>query len=183
MHAAAVLTLAAGLAVDSSLAALAEGLAARERRFSGALRLALVFGAFQGGFAVLGWLAGTPVAAAIGEIDHWIAFGVLAGLGVATMRARPRISAGLGAVGPLVRTLAAAVATSVDAAVAGFGLELAGEPVTLLAASTAIFTALGATAAYLAGGRIGSRWQRSARIGAGLALIAIGASILRQHLA
>ena len=110
-----VLALACGLAVDSCLVALAQGLVAREHKLVEALRIGLVFGAFQGGLAIAGWFAGEPVARSFGYIDHWIAFTVLLAIGVRTIHEayanedQPRIEL------TATRLAMAAVATSIDA--------------------------------------------------------------------
>lgn len=184
MELAVALLLACGLALDSCLVALARGLATREPNWGRALLIGLVFGLFQGGMAIAGSFVGEPVARAIGDFDHWIAFAVLGGLGIATIRggeragAPPERAGGLG-VGWLI---AAAIATSLDALAAGFSMSLAQRPVWTLAIATAVITAVGSCASFRAGRMLGPRWQRIGRWVAGALLIAVGVQILWTHL-
>lgn len=177
----AALLLACGLAVDSSLVALAQGLCSREPRASRALGLAACFGGFQGAMLVLGWFAGEPVARLIADLDHWIAFGLLAFIGVRTIRegyahedeAREEMST--------ARVLLAGVATSIDALAAGFGLGLVGQGVVAPALAAALVTAAGSFVAYLGASRVARGFERPAHWAAGLVLIGIGARILYEH--
>jgi putative Mn2+ efflux pump MntP len=184
MELAVALLLACGLALDSCLVALARGLATREPDWGRALLVGVVFGLFQGGMAVAGSFAGEPVARAIGDFDHWIAFAVLGWLGIATIRggsrgeASPTRVESLG-VGWLI---AAAIATSLDALAAGFSMSLAQHPVWTLAITTAVITAVGSCASFRAGRMLDARWQRIGRWVAGSVLIAVGAQILWTHL-
>jgi putative Mn2+ efflux pump MntP len=161
---------------------LAQGLASREHRASRALALGLVFGGFQGAMLAGGWLAGEPVARLFGQIDHWIAFGLLALIGVRTIREGYAEEHATRGVLPLPKLLLAGVATSIDALAAGFGLALAQEPLGPAALLTTAITGLGSIAAYYGGRGLGRRWERGAHWTAGLVLIAIGVRILYEHL-
>ncbi|MCC7012858.1 MAG: manganese efflux pump [Planctomycetes bacterium] len=182
MNLLAVTLLACGLAVDSCLVSLAQGLSARVHTAGRAFALAAVFGGFQGAMLVGGWFAGEPVARWFAHVDHWIAFGVLALIGVRTIREgyangdEPREPFGAG------RLVLAGVATSIDALAAGFGLALADAPITAAALLTTTITAAGCALAYTSGRGLGRRWERGAHWVAGLVLIAIGARILLEHL-
>ena len=52
----------------------------RDRRTC--LRIAFHFGVFQAMLPVLGWLAGSFIARYIQAYDHWVAFGLLAQIGI-----------------------------------------------------------------------------------------------------
>jgi putative Mn2+ efflux pump MntP len=135
--------LASGLAVDSCLVALAYGLASREHRIGRALAIGATFGGFQGALLWLGWLLGAPVASRLSAWDHWIAFGVLAFVGVRTIREgyaaegepRPAFST--------ARLLVAGVATSIDAFAAGFGVSLGEQPHLPALVLTTLFAGVG----------------------------------------
>lgn len=178
----ACLFLACGLAVDSCLVALAQGLVAREHRPSRAVTLALVFGGFQGAMLVAGWFAGEPVARWFSSFDHWIAFGLLAAIGVRTIVEGYRHADEPRSELSHAKLLLAGVATSIDALAAGFGLALAHAPIERAALWTVGITAFGSAAAYFGGKGLGQRWERGAHWAAGLVLIAIGARILFSHI-
>ena len=174
--------LAAGLAVDSCLVALAIGLSSREHRLGRALAIGGTFGGFQGAMLALGWLFGAPVARHLAEWDHWIAFVVLAIVGVRTIREgyahegdeRPAFSA--------ARLMVAGFATSIDALAAGFGVSLGEQPLPPALVLTTLFAGVGSILCFYSGRSVGQRWERGAHWLAGLVLIALGSNLLLEHL-
>ncbi|HUK92625.1 MAG TPA: manganese efflux pump, partial [Methanomicrobiales archaeon] len=71
-----LLLVAVALALDCFAVAVAAG--TRETQtFRSAGRIAVAFGAFQAGMAVLGWLAGRSVMDLVTGIDPWVTFGLL----------------------------------------------------------------------------------------------------------
>lgn len=181
----AILLLAVGLAMDATAVAAARGLAVREVARADALRLALLFGAFQGGMPLLGWLAGAHVGPWIAAWDHWIAFALLAGIGGKMLweaahhdeAAEP--SEGAFRTGAL---LVLAVATSVDALAVGVTLPMLRAPLALTAATVGVTTALLSLLGVYAGRRFGERLGPRLDAIGGVVLIGIGARILAQHL-
>jgi putative Mn2+ efflux pump MntP len=175
------LVLSIALAMDATAVAAARGLTGVQRRE--AVLLPLLFGGFQAGMAALGWIGGRVAIQWVSAWDHWIAFGLLAFLGgrmiVAALRGGDGEAERGGGIGAL---LLLSVATSIDAFAAGLTLEVVGAPplVTLLLIGI-VTTALSA-AAYLAGRRLGGRAGARLEIAGGVALIAIGAKILIEHL-
>ena len=178
----AALLLACGLAVDSALVALAQGLCAKQPRPRRAVEIGLCFGLFQAGLLVAGSFAAAPVAQRIGAFDHWIAFAVLFVIGVRTIReayvddGEPRTEMNT------PRMLAAGVATSLDALAAGFGLSLAGTPIVAPAVAAFAVTVAASSLAYLLARRVARGFEKPAHWAAGVVLIAIGARILWEHL-
>jgi putative Mn2+ efflux pump MntP len=174
--------LALALSMDACAAALALGAGAAGR---GIARLAgatgLLFGAAQGAMPLLGALAADLAGDRLAAVDHWVAFAILAFLGVSMLRAA-------GKAGEADRERAAAhlpalaLATSIDAAAAGVTLPLFPVPVLLSAAviggTTALLSGLAVGLGALAGARLG----RVAEALGGLLLIGIGARILASHL-
>lgn len=171
-----------GLAVDSCLVALAYGVSASGSRLGGALRIGAIFGLFQGGMLALGWLVGAPVATLLHRYDHWIAFTVLAVIGVRTIRESGEDSARGKDAASLARLALAGIATSIDALAVGFGMSLAEEPLAAALSSTLAITALGSAACFASGRAIGARAERAAHWIAGLVLIGLGLRILLSHL-
>jgi putative Mn2+ efflux pump MntP len=80
------LIVALGLAMDAFAVSLGVGTSriACDRRSM--FRLAFHFGLFQGLMTFLGWLAGSTIARWISAFDHWIAFLLLALVGVNMIR-------------------------------------------------------------------------------------------------
>lgn len=178
------LALAFGVAMDASAVAAARALR-RDARGSEGLLMALMFGAFQAGFAALGYGLADVGADWFAAIDHWIAAVTLFAIGGKMLRegwrARKQPS---GPSGPLTaRTyLVLAVATSIDAGAVGMSLPLlAVDPwlaVTLIGAVTVACTGLAFVLARAVGKRLGAGMEA---VG-GLVLIAIGVKVLVEHL-
>ncbi len=188
--------LAFALAADAAAASAVRGLMAPHVRLRDALLIAVLTGGFQTGMAVLGWLGGRTLGAHFAQVDHWIAFVVLAGLGVRTLLAAFRerdeadgdddddateaARARAFALGPLVLL---AVATSIDALAAGVSVPLlAPPPAITLALIGGVTFALAMAGTYL--GRLaGARFGSNLELIGGVALIAIGTKILFEHTA
>ncbi len=176
------LLVGAGLAIDSCLVALAYGVSAGGSRLGGALRVAAVFGVFQAGMLALGWLVGAPVAALFHRYDHWIAFLVLAAIGVRTIRESGEDEAADNGVPSMGKLALAGIATSIDALAVGFGMSLGDGALELPLTCTFVLTALGSAACFASGRAIGGRAKRAAHWIAGLVLIGLGLHILLEHL-
>ncbi|OFZ77163.1 MAG: hypothetical protein A3K03_05575, partial [Bdellovibrionales bacterium RIFOXYD1_FULL_44_7] len=81
MSLATLLVIALGLSMDAFAVAIADGAAARSLNIKRALRLAFFFGLFQALMPIVGWLAGYGFRNLIMNVDHWVAFGLLALVG------------------------------------------------------------------------------------------------------
>lgn len=173
--------LALALAMDAFAVSLAQGAAGRVR-LGEALKLALAFGVAQGVMPLIGWGLGTAFAGWIEAVDHWIAFGLLSLLGLNMIRAARK---GTQATGRLAgwALFAAAIATSIDAAVAGITLPLLGVPVLLAGAMIGGVTAALCLIAAFGGVHLGRHLGSRAELAGGIVLIALGAKILVEHLA
>jgi putative Mn2+ efflux pump MntP len=178
-----VVTLSIALAMDATAVAAARGLAAGRVPPRDALLLPALFGGFQSGMAALGWLAGRWIGPSIARWDTWIAFALLSLLGVKMI-----VEAVRGGDEPespaddLLTLLGLALATSIDAAAAGVTLPILSAPpaisLVLIGAVTAVLSAVGLYVGRLAGRRFGSGLEALG----GVALIAIGAKLLIDHL-
>lgn len=184
MGLAETLLIAASLAVDSCVISLARGLATPRPRGSDALVVGGVMGAFHGAAAALGAMLGTSTSDLFERFDHWVAFGVLVGLGLKSLLEARGVnnSEAKGATTTTLGLLLAATATSIDVVAVGFGFRLIDEPVVPLAWFTAIITACGSAASFVGGKRLGARYQRAGLVAGGLVLIAIAVNVLREHL-
>lgn len=171
--------LAIALAMDATAAA--AGLGAGGQSRGSLLGAAGLFGLFQGGMAGLGWLGGLQLARRVAAWDHWIAFGLLTLVG-----GRMVLEAFGRAERPVGRSrfalLTVAFATSIDALAAGVSLPTLGTPLLLTTAVIGGVTLLLATAGGLIGRTIGDRFGPALEIAGGLAVVAVGTTILVQHL-
>lgn len=179
-----LLALAFALAADAFAVALCQGASARAGA-RGAVRIGMAFGAAQALMPLLGWSAGVAFAAAIRDVDHWIAFTLLALLGVRTLReglsdAPAACEPGASLAGWAL--FGAAMATSIDAAAAGVTLPTLGAPVLVACAVIGAVTLLLCAGGVLLGAAGGARLGKRAEIVGGVALILIGTKILVEHI-
>ncbi|MEQ9661656.1 MAG: manganese efflux pump MntP family protein [Parasphingopyxis sp.] len=176
----AVLILALALAMDAFAVSLAQGAAGRVR-VPQALTLALAFGVAQGVMPLIGWALGTAFSGWFEAVDHWIAFGLLTILGLNMLRAsREDTEADPSLTG--WHLFAAAIATSIDAAVAGITLPLLSVPPLVACLTIGSVTAVLCFVGALGGGHAGKRLEGRAEMLGGLVLIGLGVKILVQHL-
>lgn len=180
--------LGASLSVDAFAAALGKGAAERRSSLSDALKVGAVFGFFEAITPAIGWLLGFLLNDWIASYDHWVAFGLL--LAVGGYMLREAIQGHADDAAPVdgavktsyLRLAATAIATSIDAAAVGISLALMDVNIWVACLVIGGTTTLMATIGVMLGKHIGPYLGRYAGILGGLVLIAIGGSILAQHL-
>lgn len=171
-------SLAIALAMDAFAVALTQGARFRPR-FARAAMIAGAFGAAQAIMPLIGSSVGSLAQHRIAAWDHWVAFGLLAFLGIRMIRGGNEGEGELPLSG--IAILAAAIATSVDALVAGFTLPTLALPPLKTAAVIGLVTFALAIIAIAIGRSIGDRFGRPAEVAGGVILIAIGGRILIAH--
>lgn len=178
-----IFAIAVGLALDAmavSIGAAACGYACDARA---TFRLAFHFGLFQAFMPVIGWLAGAQVVGWVASVDHWLAFGLLAFVGIRMIRAGLHPD-GAPCSDPTrgLTLVMLALATSIDALAVGFGLALVDVailiPSIVIGLVTVGLCVFGIRIGTLVSRRFGPRME----ILGGIILIAIGARILLSHL-
>lgn len=179
----AILVLAVGLAMDAFAVALVRG-ARGERSWRAAMETGIAFGAAQGLMPLAGWLLGSLFMALIADVDHWIAFVLLAVLGARMIIAG--LSSGDGedddAPTPGGRALlVAALATSIDAAAAGLTLDFFALPVAASCLVIALVTTVLCVASYRFAASLGAALGKRAEVLGGLVLIGLGLKIVLDH--
>lgn len=179
--------LGASLSVDAFAAALGKGAVAQRTRWGDAVRVGLVFGFFEALTPALGWMLGYLLNDWIADWDHWVAFTLLAAVGLYMIREAIQGGTDEDAAESLQRTswwrlAATAIATSIDAAAVGISLALMHVNLWLACAIIGGITAIVATGGVMLGRHVGPYLGRYAGIIGGLVLFAIGGSILVQHL-
>lgn len=179
------LLLSLSLCVDSLVVSTTTAFHSKMSMRRGVL-MALIFGVCQGTFPLAGALIGDAARSFIEAVDHWVAFGLLLGVGskmvadgCRSKEAEPvRQQVTVGAMALL------GVATSIDAFAVGIGLgiEHSMRDVLWTVALVGGMT-LGVS---LVGVQLGRRSipvpERAATIGAGVVLVGLGTKILVEHL-
>ena len=182
-----LLLLAVGLSMDAFAVSVCKGLAMKKATVRAQVTCGAWFGGFQGLMPLIGFLLGTMFAEAIQFIDHWIAFGLLALIGINMLREAfsKECDCCCGEDTDLsVKTMfVMAVATSIDALAVGISLAMAGNvniwlAVGLIGAVTFLLSGVGVRI----GNSFGSRFEKKAEATGGIILILLGLKILLEHL-
>ena len=180
-----ILLLAVGVSMDAFAVSIAKGLATRKLRGGHYLSVAMWFGGFQALMPLLGYYVGVHFASVVESYDHWIAFALLALMGAKMLY--DTLSSGgeeekISGDFRFKTMLLLAIATSIDALAVGVSLAFLKvniwQAITLIGITTALFSAGGLHLGRL----FGARYQRTAEITGGVALVAIGVKILVEHL-
>ncbi|MEI6899175.1 MAG: manganese efflux pump MntP family protein [Bacteroidota bacterium] len=146
------------------------------------VKIASFFGLFQGIMTLIGWLFGTSLKPVIESFDHWIAFSILAVIGIKmimeSFEKEREKSIDLVKIKILITV---SIATSIDALITGVSLGFIRVNMILAVAMITIVAFL----VTLAGGKISEKTTfipaKKAEIAGGLVLIAIGLKILLEH--
>lgn len=177
-----VFLLAFALSMDAF--AVSIGLGVKNREFSKvlALKVALLFGLFQGLMPLFGYLASVGLGTIIESVDHWVAFLLLCAIGGKMLYE----SFGENTEDEIANItnkvlLLLAIATSIDAMAAGFTLNLlAVNPfvsMIIIGVVTYTFSFIGVFVGSKGGGYIESMAEKLG----GIVLIGIGFKILFEH--
>ena len=182
-----LLLLAVGLSMDAFAVSVCKGLAMKKATVRAQVTCGAWFGGFQGLMPLIGFLLGTMFAEAIQFIDHWIAFGLLALIGINMLREAfsKECDCCCGEDADLsVKTMfVMAVATSIDALAVGISLAMAGNVnIVLAVALIGVVTFLLSGLGVRIGNIFGSRFEKKAEAAGGIILILLGLKILLEHL-
>lgn len=182
-----LLLLAVGLSMDAFAVSICKGLAMKKATLKGAMTCGIWFGGFQALMPLLGFFLGAVFAEAIEAFDHWVAFGLLALIGVNMLReafGKDEEDAEPADADLSVKTMfIMAVATSIDALAVGISLAMAGDvniwtAILLIGLTTCLLSAIGVKV----GNVFGSRYEKKAEAVGGAILILLGIKILLEHL-
>lgn len=185
-----LLLLAVGVSMDAFAVSICKGLAMKKATVKASMTCGVWFGGFQALMPTIGFFLGTLFADAIQAVDHWVAFILLAIIGINMLKEAfgseeecaccgEENSADLSAKTMFVM----AVATSIDALAVGISLAMAGNVNIALAACFIGLCTFGFSAAGVKIGNVfGSRFEQKAQIAGGAILVLLGLKILLEHL-
>ena len=181
-----IILLAVGVSMDAFAVSIAKGLAARRLCGRHYCSVALWFGGFQALMPLVGYYVGVHFASVVKSYDHWIAFALLALIGAKmlydTFTDGDDEEESESCDFRFKTMLLLAIATSIDALAVGVSLAFLEVNIWLAIALIGITTALFSAGGLHLGKLFGARYQRTAEITGGVALVAIGVKILVEHL-
>lgn len=183
-----LLMLAIGLSMDAFAVSICKGLAVKKAGLKEQVTCGIWFGGFQALMPLIGFFLGALCYDAISGFDHWIAFGLLALIGINMLReafaAKECEECGKQGSDMSVKTMfVLAIATSIDALAVGISLAMAGN-VNIWAAIACIgvVTFVMSGVGVKIGSVFGSRFEKKAEAVGGIILILLGLKILLEHL-
>lgn len=173
-----------GLSFDSFAVSVSCGLMRREIRFKQAAIVAGSLAFFQAAFPVIGWLIGSTLKNLIASIDHWIAFGLLAFLGIKMIVEGTKENGTLKDFDPfkLSVLIGLSIATSIDALVVGLSFGFLNMPILFPVIVIGAVTFIASMLGMLFGKYIPAKRSHQSLILGGIILISIGIKILVEHL-
>lgn len=178
--------LSLSMSTDAFAAAVVRG-ASHRPSWQGAVKTGMVFGIIEAITPLIGWTLGLVAAGFVQEVDHWIAFVLLAIVGGKMIREACKPASAdaedraPSRSGPWA-LVATAIGTSIDAAAVGVGLAFLGVNIWIIAACIGLTTFALTTIGMMIGRMVGIRFGKVAELIGGLALIGVGTAILIEHL-
>lgn len=182
------LLLGVGLAMDAFAVSICKGLAMRKVNKKQAVIIALFFGGFQAIMPVIGWLLCKGFQTYIEAFDHWIAFALLAFIGVKmiieTLREKEDdvVIEEMDPPLDMKEILMLAIATSIDALAVGISLAALDRPIVESAAIIGVVTFVISIIGVYIGNFFGNRYKKRAELTGGIILVLIGVKILCEHM-
>lgn len=183
-----ILLLSVALGMDCFTVSIVSGVMLRRRLWTVILRTAFFFGLFQALMPLIGWLVTNRFAHYVEAYDHWVAFGLLAFLGIRMIfdAFRPE---GEQHYNPssLSTQLVQAVATSIDALAIGISMAVSGYHTVRSLLWPLVAIGIGSFVLSIAGFHLGLHFGSGIRrrlrpeLLGGLILLFIGFKILLSH--
>lgn len=175
--------LAVGLSMDAFAVAVCKGLSMKKLSLKNMCIVGLWFGGFQAAMPAIGYIVGTAFDDFVNSVSHWIAFVLLALIGVNMIREAlsgedERVDGSL-AFRPM---LLMAIATSIDALAVGVSFAMlrnvnVAAAVSFIGAVTFLLSAVGVKV----GNIFGTKYKSKAEVSGGLILILLGVKTVLEH--
>ena len=171
--------------MDASAVSLAAAAAGFTKDARAKFRLSFHFGLFQFLMPVLGWILGIRFVSHFKAFDHWIAFFLLAFVGIRMIREGMDKSSAIPQKDPSkgMTMVMLSVATSIDALAVGLSLAMLDINIWYPSVMIGVITAGMSLAAIKIGTKLGLMFGKRMEIFGGFILILIGSRILFSHLA
>lgn len=178
-----LILMAAALSMDAFAVAICKGLATPKLTWKHMAVVGLWFGGFQALMPVIGYFLGTAFKAYIEAVDHWVAFVLLAVIGLGMIKeALSKSDEPADASLSFKTMLVMALATSIDALAVGVTFAVLEVQVAFAVAVIGVCTfALSALGVKL-GNVFGVRYKSKAEFAGGAILLFLGLKLLLSHL-
>ncbi len=177
-----LLLVAVGLSMDAFAVSVCKGLSVKKVGVKHAALAGLYFGGFQFLMPVIGYLLGFRFENIIQNVDHWIAFVLLAFIGGNMIKESFSKAEEMNDDFGIKTMLIMAVATSIDALAVGITFAFLNVSILPASALIGVTTFLLSFAGIYIGNVFGACYKSKAELAGGVILILIGLKILLEHL-
>ena len=175
--------LAVGLSMDAFAVSVCKGLSTPRVRAKHMLLCGAYFGGFQALMPLIGYLLGVRFQSMIERIDHWVAFVLLAIIGINMIReALGSEEEQMDAFFGFKTMLLLAVATSIDALAVGVTFAFLNVQIVPAVCFIGVVTFILSMLGVRLGSVFGTKWKQRAELAGGAILVLIGLKILIKHL-
>lgn len=183
MGAIEILLISIGLAMDAFAVSVCKGLAMKKMSWKKAIIIGLYFGIFQAVMPVIGYFLGTTFERFITNVDHWIAFILLVGIGINMVKeAFDKESENRNDNVDVKTMLVLSIATSIDALAIGITFACLKIHIVMPVIAIGLITFIISVIGVKIGNRFGDKYEKKAEIMGGVILILLGIKILLEHL-
>lgn len=183
MGAIEILLISIGLAMDAFAVSVCKGLAMKKMSWKKAIIIGLYFGIFQAVMPVIGYFLGTTFERFITNVDHWIAFILLVGIGINMVKeAFDKESENRNDDVDVKTMLVLSIATSIDALAIGITFACLKIHIVMPVITIGLITFIISVIGVKIGNRFGDKYEKKAEIMGGVILILLGIKILLEHL-
>ncbi len=175
--------IALGLSMDAFAVAICKGLSVQKLQVKHMVLVGAYFGVFQAVMPLIGYFLGSQFQSYIVSVDHWIAFVLLAIIGLSMIReAVSKDEEEVNASFDVKTMVLLAVATSIDALAVGVTFAFLNVDIVPAVSFIGIITFVLSMIGVKIGNVFGARFKSKAEIFGGIVLILIGGKILLEHL-
>lgn len=175
-----IILIGIGLSMDAFAVSICKGMLLKRVTIADILKVGLWFGGFQALMPIIGYLFGSCFINYLSFLDHWIAFAILAYIGINMIFGKKDDNVDCDM---CVRTMfTLAVATSIDALAVGVSISMLNVPIIEASCEIGLITFLFSAAGICLGKLFGKYVGSKAEVSGGIILFIIGIKILLEHL-
>lgn len=178
-----LLLIAIGLAMDAFAVSVCKGLSMKKMNWKNACIIGGYFGFFQGFMPLIGYILGISFEERISSIDHWIAFILLAYIGIKMIKeALEKNEESINDSVDIKTMLILAIATSMDALAVGVTFAFFEVNILFAIILIGIITFMLSVLGVKIGNKFGDKYESKAEVAGGVILILMGIKILIEGL-
>lgn len=174
--------IAVSLSMDAFAVSVCKGLSVNKASVKHALTAGVYFGGFQAIMPLIGFFLGSRFCSMIEQCDHWIAFVLLAVIGINMIRESRGAAEELNSSFSFRSMLPLALATSIDALAVGVTFAFLNVNIVPAVCFIGFVTFLLSAVGVKVGNIFGLKYKSKAELAGGIVLILMATKILLEHL-